>query len=114
MSEPTTAPTVTIRGEVYTIPALTTGQVKRRWPIFVAALKDVGTLGLDGIAPLVTAQADLLLAALLNEYPTLVLEDIETLAAPDLGEAIEAIIEGVVRPKVKAPTMTSSEGTPSL
>lgn len=85
--------TVTIKGQVYDLPPLTTGQLRRHAaPLLerIRSLKDgasmeeaLGTLG---------EQSDLLHMALQNRYPSITLEDVESMFLGDTQNAVADLI----------------------
>lgn len=100
-------PTVTIGGRAYEIPPLNTGQVKRHWSKFCEVLESMQQLGLGGLSALAGAQSELLLLALNNRYPEITMDDVEALDLVDLNDAVQAVVEGVARPKQTAPGQTT-------
>ena len=98
-------PCVIIGGKSYSIPELNTGQIRRDWPKFVAAMESLRhpENAMSALGEFRLAQADLLLKALQNEYPKLTEGDIDLIPGADLKEAVEALVSQMVTPKKMAP-----------
>lgn len=101
-------PTVTIKGQVYEIPPLNTGQVKKDWPKYLAALSAAKDQGPEGLSTLICAHSEILLLALSNQYPHLTMEDVDLLSVTELDAAVEEVVESVVPPKARTPRKTGT------
>jgi hypothetical protein len=105
--------TVTIKGKTYNLPPLNTGQIRRNAGPLLANIRALASSSneLDAIAQvpeIIGQHADLLHMALMNEYPHIPLEDVETMLFADLQAGVQELIKvsglmGTAQGEVKAP-----------
>ena len=89
--------TITIKGKVYNLPPLNTGQIRYHAGPLLNAIQaltqtDDAKAAVFSVPGLIGQHADLLHMALQNEYPHVSLEDVESLTFVETQAAVEAII----------------------
>jgi hypothetical protein len=102
-------PTITIQGKQYSIPGLTTGQLRKDFKRYTEALdslKAPGDRPLDTLTNYQIVQAEILFLALHNAYPHLTQDDVDTLDAYDVMEGLKAVIQQMASPNRVAPVKT--------
>lgn len=89
--------TVTIKGQAYNLPPLSTGQMRKGAGPMLAAInalsiKDAGE-AITALPEIMGQHAELLAMALQNEYPHITQDDVESMIWPDLQAAVGDLLK---------------------
>lgn len=89
--------TITIKGKVYNLPPLNTGQIRHHAGPLLSAVQALSQspdpkASVAAVPEIIGQHADLLHMALQNEYPHITLEEVESLTFAETQEAVMAVI----------------------
>lgn len=90
--------TITIKGKVFNLPPLNTGQIRHHAGPLLAAIQALSQstdakAAICAVPDLIGQHADLLHMALQNEYPHVTLEEVESLTFAETQAGVVAVIQ---------------------